>query len=148
MQKTIALIFGGEGAERRISERSAANVIEKIQGKLDFITIGIDALGSWFLFDGVKDTWAWQENGDWEKFDALDLSRISPVIQKVTVSGWHLEGMTLKLRTDGDWELPPIKARRQTEFSATFVLESPRQAQGLRLEFPARNVEMYEIEVF
>ena len=62
MQKTIALIYGGEGAERRISERSAANVIEKIQGKLDFITIGIDAFGSWFLFDGVKDE---IESGEW-----------------------------------------------------------------------------------
>ena len=52
MQKTLALIFGGEGAERKISERSAANVISKIKGKLNFITIGISDSGDWFLFDG------------------------------------------------------------------------------------------------
>lgn len=52
MPKTLALIFGGEGAERKISELSAANVIEKIKGKLNFITIGITDAGDWFLFEG------------------------------------------------------------------------------------------------
>lgn len=62
MEKTIALIFGGEGAERRISEISAANVIEKISGKLDFITVGIDASGSWFLINCDKNK---IESGEW-----------------------------------------------------------------------------------
>ncbi len=66
MQKTLALIFGGEGAERRISELSATNVIEKIKGKLDFITIGINDSGSWFLFEGNS---CEIESGEWIKSD-------------------------------------------------------------------------------
>lgn len=62
MQKTLALIFGGEGAERRISELSAANVIEKIKGKLDYVTIGISRLGSWFLFYGDSNE---IKSGEW-----------------------------------------------------------------------------------
>ncbi len=66
MQKTLALIFGGEGAERRISELSAANVIEKIKGKLNFITVGISDTGSWFLFEGdAREI----ESGEWMDSD-------------------------------------------------------------------------------
>ena len=64
MQKTLALIFGGEGAERHISEISAANVIEKIKGKLNFITVGITSDGDWFLFEGDDSE---IESGAWEK---------------------------------------------------------------------------------
>ena len=66
MQKTLALIFGGEGAERRISEISAANVIEKIQGQLNLITIGISDSGNWFLFSGSTSE---IESGEWIKSD-------------------------------------------------------------------------------
>ncbi len=64
MQKKLALIFGGEGAERRISELSAASVIEKIKGKLNFITVGITGGGDWFLFEG---DYAEIESGEWIK---------------------------------------------------------------------------------
>lgn len=64
MQKTLALIFGGEGAERRISELSAANVIDKIKGKIDFITVGISDSGSWFVFKGKPEE---IESGEWVK---------------------------------------------------------------------------------
>ena len=55
MQKTLALIFGGEGAERRISEISAANVIDKIKDKIDFITVGIsDSEAGLFSKESLK----------------------------------------------------------------------------------------------
>ena len=66
MQKKLALIFGGEGAERRISELSASNVIEKIRGKLDFITVGISPSGNWFLFYGNSEE---IESGEWINSD-------------------------------------------------------------------------------
>ncbi|MBQ7333470.1 MAG: D-alanine--D-alanine ligase [Clostridia bacterium] len=66
MQKTLALIFGGEGAERRISELSAASVAEKIREKLNFITIGITSSGDWFLYEGdISEI----ESGEWLNSD-------------------------------------------------------------------------------
>lgn len=67
MQKTLALIFGGEGAERRISEISAASAIEKITGKLNFISIGISGSGEWFLYEGESSE---IENGKWMESSA------------------------------------------------------------------------------
>ena len=64
MQRTLAVIFGGEGAERRISEISAANVIEKINGKINFITVGITDGGDWLLFGGDRSE---IESGEWIK---------------------------------------------------------------------------------
>jgi len=100
------------------------------------------------LFDGVRDTWAWQETGDWEKFYELDLTKIKPVFSKVVISGWHLEGMSLLLRNDGALTPAPVREIRETEFSTTFLLQAPVCPQGLRLAFSERSVELYEIEIF
>lgn len=71
MQKTLALIFGGEGAERRISEISAANTIDKIKEKIDLVTIGITSSGDWLLFDGEPEKIA---NGEW-----INSNKLTPV---------------------------------------------------------------------
>ena len=68
MQKTLALIFGGEGAERRISEMSAANIAEKIKGKISFFAIGISKSADWLLFDGDSSEIA---SGEWIKSEKL-----------------------------------------------------------------------------
>jgi len=100
------------------------------------------------LFDGVRDTWAWQETGDWEKFYELELTKINPVFSRVVISGWHLEGMALKFRNGSILTPAPVREILETEFSTTFLLYEPVCPQGLRLEFTARSVELYEIEVF
>ena len=47
MKKTVALIFGGEGAERKISEISAANLNSYIDRQTyDVLPIGPSALGA------------------------------------------------------------------------------------------------------
>ena len=53
MKKRIALIFGGEGAERKISEISAEGLASVIDKNLyDLILIGITDVGEWYIYDG------------------------------------------------------------------------------------------------
>jgi len=73
MKKTIALIFGGEGAERHISELSAAGVIKKIQDEFNLLTVGIDPSGNWYLFDGEPYE---IESGEWIK--SANLIKVFP----------------------------------------------------------------------
>lgn len=67
LEKTLALIFGGEGAERKISEQSAAHVLKETLVSQNVIKIGITAAGDWYLFAGDTDdieSGAWQERAD------------------------------------------------------------------------------------
>lgn len=52
MKKTVAVIFGGEGAERHISELSAASLIKDLSRGFNTLPIGIDKDGSWYIFSG------------------------------------------------------------------------------------------------
>ena len=52
-ERPLALIFGGTGSERRVSELGAAALIEEAQSVgFDFLPIGITADGDWFLYSG------------------------------------------------------------------------------------------------
>lgn len=63
MKKTIALIFGGEGFEHRISEMSAANLYGIIDGtRYATLPIGISKDGYWYIYKGRKDKII---NGSW-----------------------------------------------------------------------------------
>ena len=68
MTKTIALIFGGEGAEKSVSEKSAAALAESLTGKINLLKIGIDPNGNWFLFDGDTND---IRRGEWLKSERL-----------------------------------------------------------------------------
>ena len=51
MKKTVALIFGGEGYERKISEASADNLSTLIDDCMyRIIHIGIDKSGNWYIY--------------------------------------------------------------------------------------------------
>ncbi len=63
MKKTLALIFGGEGAERRISEASAAAVISRLTDEISLLKIGIKDDGNWFFFEGGTEEIA---SGNWK----------------------------------------------------------------------------------
>ncbi len=59
MKKTVALIYGGEGREREISRKSAANLTDFINGKLYVpLPIEITESGSWYIQaeDGAHET--------------------------------------------------------------------------------------------
>ena len=64
MKKKIAIIFGGEGAERHISEKSAAALIKSIPSDSEVLKIGIDEYGNWFLFSGGADE---IERSEWKR---------------------------------------------------------------------------------
>ncbi len=65
MKKTIALIFGGEGFEHKISEMSAANLYGLIDGShYGILPIGISKDGYWYIYKGHNDkisngSWTW-----------------------------------------------------------------------------------------
>ena len=91
MQKNIALIFGGEGAERRISEISAANLITKIKENLNFITIGIAPSGDWLLFEGDLSE---IENGEWVRSDKA--TPVFPAIFNGESGFYTIDGRLIK----------------------------------------------------
>lgn len=63
MKKTVALIFGGEGRERKISERSACNLSFLIDTKAyNLLLVGITDTGEWYIYDGEREK---IENGKW-----------------------------------------------------------------------------------
>ena len=102
------------------------------------------------IFDGVRDSWAWEDYGDKEeKFYELDLSRAKPSFSKVVISGWHIEDAKLKIRCGSDELIDaPVAEEKTEEFSKTFLLKEEICPDALRLEFSQRRVELYEIEAF
>ena len=87
MKKSIAVIFGGEGAERQISERSAATVIERLEASSSVMPIGISDEGDWFLFEGDSSEIS---SGRWRKSPKLTPvypSRLSGNSGFVTANG-------------------------------------------------------------
>ena len=92
MEKRLALIFGGEGAERRVSERSAASVLSYPECSENVLKIGIDRDGSWYLFDGspeaIKDG-TWKE--DESKLTAVFPARLRGKSGFVTEDGELIE---------------------------------------------------------
>lgn len=101
------------------------------------------------MFDGVKETWAWEEISDQEKFYELNLTKIKPSFSKVVVSGWHIEDAKLKIRCGSDELMDaPVAEEKTEEFSKTFLLKEEICPDALRLEFSQRRVELYEIEAF
>ena len=63
MKKTVALIFGGEGAERRISELSAKSLLSCLDTDIyDVLKIGIAPSGAWYIYYGDNGKIG---NGEW-----------------------------------------------------------------------------------
>jgi len=100
------------------------------------------------LFDGMVDNHAWAQAGDMEKFMELDLTKVKPTFNKVVIGGWHIDDMTIQVRNGGELTAPAIAEVKTEEFSTTFILKEAICPEALRLEFPQRRVEVYEIEVF
>ena len=100
------------------------------------------------LFDGMLDNHAWEQSGDMEKFYELDLTKVKPAFRKVVVYGYSVDDAELKVRNGGELSVPAIVDIQTEEFSKTFILKDTISPEGLRFEFHARKVELYEIEVF
>ena len=100
------------------------------------------------LFDGVRDNLGFNMVGDHDKYIELDLSKVAPTFTKIVVSGWGLQDMELRVRNGEEWTIPEFAEVKTEEFAVTYLLKNAISPDGLRLEFKANRVELYEIEVF
>lgn len=76
MKRNVALIFGGEGKEREISELSAASLAALIDAeRYNLILIGITENGDWYIYDGHP---CLIKNGGWQ-IDKKRLEKTFPV---------------------------------------------------------------------
>ena len=89
MKKRVALIFGGEGRERGISELSAKNLSALLDREIyETLPIGITELGEWFIYCGDIDKLS---GGEWQK-DKTFLKRTHPVY-----SGFQSDGCIIRV---------------------------------------------------
>ena len=99
------------------------------------------------LFDGVRDVFAWGQPGGAARFLELSFPKFTPAFTRLAVHGWHLGDMKVKARIDGDWkEIVPVK-RDSAEFHEILEFGETVRTVKLRLEFPQKQVEVYEIEL-
>ena len=99
------------------------------------------------LLDGVRDNYAWAQVGDQEKFLEMDLTKVKPSFDKVAIYGHNIADMELFVRNGDELTVPVVKEVITEEFSKTYILEEKICPEALRMEFKARAVELYEIEV-
>jgi hypothetical protein len=100
------------------------------------------------LFDGVRDNLCFNMVSDNDKYIELDLTKVAPTFTKIVVNGWGLDDMKLQIRSGEEWTVPEFAEVNTEEFSVTYLLKDAVSADGLRLDFKAKRVELYEIEVF
>ena len=100
------------------------------------------------LFDGILDNHGWEHIGEGEKFYELDLTKIKPTFTRVSVYGCNVGNAELKFRNNGELSAAAVKEVQTEAYAKTFLLEAPISPDGLRFEFDAHKIELYEIEVF
>jgi hypothetical protein len=140
--EVVALI-----AEREYVRTHRGSLFFELQTEIPITTSGYNG---WMfkIFDGVQDNYAWSQMGDMEKFAELDLSKVKVTFSKLVVHGSHVDNMVLKFKNGDELTVPAIAEKKTEEFSTTFLFPSPVCPDGLRLEFDAYRVELYEIEAF
>lgn len=90
MKKTVAVIFGGEGAERHISELSAACLIKDLADSFNTLPVGIDEDGCWYIFSGSPEM---IKSSEWNS--AHDLLTPTYPVRISGKSGFYREGELL-----------------------------------------------------
>jgi hypothetical protein len=123
------------------------NLLFERKGDIEMTSSGSAGL-SVKLLDGVRDNYAWAQAGDKEKFIELNLTKVKPVFDHVAVYGNNVADMELLVKNGSELTVPAIKEVITEEFSKIYILEEKISPEALRMEFMARSVELYEIEVF
>ena len=78
----------------------------------------------------------------------LDLTVVRPTFTKVTIGGFQIDDLQIKVKNGDEYTVPAIKEKITEEFSTTFILAEPVSPDALYLEFGPRRAELYEIQVF
>ncbi len=120
MKKTVALIFGGEGFEHKISEMSAANLYGIINGAhYEILPVGISKDGYWYIYRGRKDRII---NGSW--IDDVE-NLISTFPTKINgASGFIAEGSIISV----DCAIPCLHG----DFGEDGIIQGALMAAGIR----------------
>ena len=99
------------------------------------------------MFDGVRDVIAWYDRFSKDKFYEIAFPKFVPVFSEISVYGFNIAGMRVKIRDGGEWkELLPVSTDKD-EFRLRYAFDCEYSTVKLRLEFPKNNVELYEIEL-
>ncbi|MFA6931180.1 MAG: hypothetical protein WCT05_12715, partial [Lentisphaeria bacterium] len=103
--------------------------------------------GDYKLFDGATDVLAWEQAWGDDKFYEMAFPKFIPEFSKLRVYGKNLDGTTVKIRKNREWQtLKPVKTDKE-EYLLGYDFEQTFTTVKLRLEFPKNQVELYEIEL-
>lgn len=100
------------------------------------------------LFDGVKDNLCFNMVGDYDKYLELNLTKVAPTFTKLVVCGYNVSDMELRLKVNGEYIVPEIAEVTNEEFATTVIFKNPVAPEAIRVDFKARRVELYEVELF
>lgn len=99
------------------------------------------------MFDGVRDVIAWYDNWGKDKFYEMSFPKFVPEFSEMTVYGRNIAKMVVKIREDGEWKtLEPTKVEADG-YRLRYVFDRKHSTVKIRLEFPGKMVELYEIEL-
>ncbi len=103
------------------------------------------------LNDGVRDNYAWKENGAMTHYLEFKFLSTEVTMKKVVIYGANLNTMQFFVRYDGELEEPSVSDMEVTYDKVTIWLSEAITPDSFRLEFndPLGNdIFLYEIEVF
>ena len=141
-----------EAAEKKVEAAEATrlgrdNQLMALYRRGEVDVISSSSAVSRKLFDGTRGNLAWQARQERTPFMELSFPKLTPTFTRLAVYGWRLRDMKVKARIDGDWkELVPAK-RDSAEFHEILEFGETVRTVKLRLEFPQKQVEVYEIEL-
>ena len=111
------------------------------------VTSSLKESGERFMFDGVRDVLAWYDRYGKNKFYEISFPKFVPEFSEISVYGFNIEGMKVKIREAGGWkDLVPVSTEKG-EFMRRYVFDRKYSTVKLRIEFPKNKVELYEIEL-
>jgi len=99
------------------------------------------------MFDGILDVNGWMPgriNGPY--WYELAFPKFTPEFSKARIYGVGLENMTFKIWKFGKW-VTPEKTVKNGKYSAELDFGKKLKTVKIRLEFDAKNVELYEFEL-
>ena len=98
------------------------------------------------LYDGTRGVLAWMDKGK-NGYCEIAFPKKLPRFDSLAVFGRNVKSVKVKVRKDGEWkELSPQRTDNG-EYSVLLRFGETFSTVKLRLEFPAPNVELYEIEM-
>ena len=115
----------------------------------DIVVTASKPINFWYkLFDGVRDVYAFDDAWGKCRFVEFSFTKFVPSFSSLTIYGTGIDGAVVKIRKGGEWqELKPSSAGREG-YMLKYRYDREYRTVKLRVEFPQKRVELYEIELF